>query len=349
MNMEATQTGATDNDIHTRILGILDAPEPSKPEPVAEEAETEEVTAQAETEGEQPEVKAESTETEQPEADAVELPDSFDGLAEAIGVDTDKLKGLKVRVKIDGQESSVPLAEVLKSYQLEGHVNRKSMELAEQRKAFEAEATAKQTELQTRLQQADSLLSNVEQGLLAQFNAINWDDLRQNDPAEFAAKRQEFAEQYQRVQAAKQQVLIEAQRMQTEHKQKMQNQLQETLKSEHTALLNKLPEWKDETKAKAEKDAIRGYLESAGFANEELSNISDHRAILIARKAMLYDQMQGKKPELTKKVINLPKVQKPGATKTNAEMKAEKQAELRARLRKSGDTKDLAKLLLGRI
>lgn len=348
--MEATQTGATDsNDIHQRILGILDAPEPSKPEPVQEAAETEGVTEQAETEGDEPEVKAESTKTEQPATDAVELPDSFDGLAEAIGVEPDKLKGLKVRVKIDGEEASVPLAEVLKSYQLEGHVNRKSMELAEQRKAFEAEAQQKQTELQTRLQQTNALLTNVEQSMLSQFNAINWDELRQTDPAEFAAKRQEFAESYQRVQAAKQQVLTEAQRMQAEQQRIAQTQLYEALKREHSALLDKLPDWKDEGKAKAEKDAIRSYLAQSGFSNDELSNVADHRAILLARKAMLYDQMQGKKPELTKKVINLPRVQKPGATKTKAEMKAEQQAQLRAKIRKSGDTRDVAKFLLNRI
>lgn len=39
--------------------------------------------------------------------------------------------GLKVKLKVDGEEKDATLADLIKINQLEGHVNRKSIELSE--------------------------------------------------------------------------------------------------------------------------------------------------------------------------------------------------------------------------
>ena len=85
------------------------------------------------------------------------------------------------------------------------------------------------------------------------------------------------------------------------------------LASQEQLLMEQLPEWKDAGKASAEKDQIRVYLRNTGLNEDQIDNISDHRAILLARKAMLFDKLLKEAPEATKRVEKLPpKVMRPG-------------------------------------
>lgn len=336
---EATHEGAS---IEDRIVGILEAESAT---PVDNEAEPEKEPEASE--------EAEPTEVDEPETDDDEVELEPAQLAALLGLDENTLiadeDGVKFRAKVDGEEVPVRLQDLVKSYQLEGHVNKKSMELAEQRKAFDAERTQRQQELETRITQANSVLEQVESSLLDEFNKVNWDDLRATDPAEYAVRRQEYAERYQQVQHWKSNVISEAQRVQQERQQEYQANYQQMLQRERNALVEALPEWRDPEKAKTEREALKGYLSQSGFKDEEIGGLVDHRAVVLARKAMLYDQMQGKKPEMTKKVTKVPKVQKPGPAKTSKEVKAEQFKAKRAKLRTSNDTRDLAALLLDRI
>ena len=57
-------------------------------------------------------------------------------------------------------------------------------------------------------------------------------------------------------------------------------------------MFSAVPEWKDDAKRDAEHKEIRVALQKAGFQEQELNQIYDHRMLVVARKAMLYDQMQ---------------------------------------------------------
>ena len=82
---------------------------------------------------------------------------------------------------------------------------------------------------------------------------------------------------------------------------------------EQQKLLNALPEWKDPAKAKDEASAVDGYLQKAGFSEQERNGIADHRVIVVARKAMLYDQLMQQQAQATQRVEKLPpRVEKPG-------------------------------------
>ena len=71
-------------------------------------------------------------------------------------------------------------------------------------------------------------------------------------------------------------------------------------------LLAKLPAWKDPAKATAEKAALKSYLIGQGFNEQNIDNIQDHKAVVLGRKAMLYDAMMAKANAAVKKVTAAP-------------------------------------------
>jgi hypothetical protein len=86
--------------------------------------------------------------------------------------------------------------------------------------------------------------------------------------------------------------------------------------SEQRKLLAKaVPEFADPVKGPEEKRALFTWLTNkGGFSEDELAQLVDHRTVLVARKAMLYDRMMEAKPE-AKRVAPVLKVIRPGATR----------------------------------
>ena len=125
---------------------------------------------------------------------------------------------------------------------------------------------------------------------------------------------------------------------------------QELAEAGHRALLEALPEWNDPGKYAAESAAVARFLTQHGYADDDLNNLYDHRAVLIARKAMLYDQQQA---VATKKVPpqskEPPKPVKAG--NANVPVQTTKDAEkvaLEKRFKKTGKDDDAVRLLLSR-
>ena len=75
------------------------------------------------------------------------------------------------------------------------------------------------------------------------------------------------------------------------------------MKNEFDNMLDKIPEWKNEKVMNDERKEVINYAKSAmGYTDEEIANAVDHSAIVALRKAMKYDNLMKKKPNLVKKV-----------------------------------------------
>lgn len=281
-----------------------------------EEAEADEAEAEAE-EGEAEESDGTEAAEETGEAEEDANYSSVVELAEALEMPLDEfLANIKVPVKIDGQEQMVTLSEARDGFQMQSAFTKRTQELAEQRKAFEAERNAQMETLNQSLQQAQTLSKAMESALVADYEKVNWDELRFTDPAEFAAKRQEFAERIQGIEYMKAQVGQESAKQQEATQQEQQQRLQQHLAKEAEALLTKVPEWHNADKAKAEKAELREYMQANGFTDDEMAQLYDHRAVVMLRKAMMYDRGEQSKNVAKKKVAKLPKLTKKG-TKPN--------------------------------
>jgi len=213
-------------------------------------------------------------------------------------------------VKIDGKEVQVPLSELLNGYQRQSDYTKKTMEAAEQRKAADAETQKAQQERQQYAGELQRMAVQLE-GVLEQQGQIDWNALIESDPVEYLKQQQLF----QQRQALYQQNMSEQQKLAQQFQTEQAQAHQSYLAQQRDDLLAKLPDWKDDAKAAAEKTAISKFLQDQGFGDEDISSIADHRHVLIARKAMLYDQLMAKANVQAKKVQEAPqRVVKPGVT-----------------------------------
>jgi hypothetical protein len=217
-------------------------------------------------------------------------------------------------VKIDGKEVQVPLSELLNGYQRQSDYTKKTMEAAEQRKTADAVVQQAQQERQEYHSKLERMAAQLE-GALEQQSQIDWNALIESDPVEYLKQQQLF----QQRQALYQQNAQERQKLAQQFQHEQAQAHQSYLAEQQDNLLAKLPDWKDDAKAAAEKTAISKFLQEQGFEAEDISSIADHRHVLVARKAMLYDQLMAKANVQAKKVQEAPqRVVKPGVTSNGA-------------------------------
>lgn len=242
-----------------------------------------------------------------------------------------------VTIEVDGKPVTLTkeqLAEAYKSGLRQADYTRKTMETAEQRKEAEAERTKA---LQERQQYAQKLNEQAMLlgAVLQEQSQVNWQQLIDSDPVEYLKQRNLYEQRqaaYQRVQQEQYQVQQLSQAEQAKAHEAYLREQQETL-------LAKLPEWKDAKKSAAEKQAIRDVLKDMGYTDAEM-NITDHRAILLAREALKYRQLTKAAQAASKKVETLPqKVVRPGS---GAAPSLDKRGAAFQRLSKTGRVEDAA-------
>lgn len=354
--MEATQeTGAS---VEERIENFLSQPEATEQQAQQAEPETEEVVSEdqkpvvdQETEAEesQPEDQEPTQDTEDTTEGTEESENSLElsDFATLLGVEADKLdldeEGQPVfKTKIDGVEGQVKVNDLLKSYQLEGHLNNKNMEVVEAKKALEAEYKQFNEVAQSRLQQLDGALNLANQQLYQEFNQIDWNALETQDPNTYVVMRQKFADR----QAQINQGLSVLQQNQQEAQAKQVQEHQARLEQEKQTLFNKVPEWNtEESWQKGNAEMREGLSKSYGLDDNELNSIIDHRFVLIARDALKYKKLQEGKPNVLNKVKKAPKVSKPSAPKAKPNQ-SEKVLRLKKQVKESGGKKGFEDLLM---
>lgn len=209
-------------------------------------------------------------------------------------------------VKVDGKEVEVTLDELQKGYSRTQDYTRKTQQIAEVRKQAEAELQAVRAE---REQYAQLLGALEEQVQKATQPNIDWDRLYSEDPIEWVRQRELMRENQEKNAA----IQAEKKRLSELSQQEQMQQHQMLLQQETEALMAAIPEWKDSKKAAAEKAMLVQFGQKIGFSPDELKNVVDHRAVLLLRKAALYDQMMSKRKDIKPVTNNGPKPAKPGA------------------------------------
>lgn len=209
-------------------------------------------------------------------------------------------------VKVDGKEVEVTLDELQKGYSRTQDYTRKTQQIAEVRKQTEAELQEVRAEREQYAQLLGALQAQVQQA--AQPN-IDWDRLYQEDPIEWVRQREVMRENQEKAAA----IQSEQQRLAQLSQQEQAQQRQALLAQEQEALVAAIPEWKDAKKAQAEKAMLVQFGQKVGFTPDELKSVIDHRAVVMLRKAALYDQMMSKRGQIKPVTNNGPRPAKPGA------------------------------------
>jgi hypothetical protein len=208
-------------------------------------------------------------------------------------------------VKVDGKEVAVTLDELQKGYSRTQDYTRKTQQIAEVRKQVEQETQAVRAERE----QYAQLLGALQAQLQSSEPQVDLDRLYHEDPIEWVRQKEVLRDRQEKAYA----IQAEQQRLYQLSQQEQQQSIQQHLESQKDALLAALPEWKDPKKAKLEKAMLIESAKSAGFSDEDLKSVYDHRLVLLLRKAALFDQMVSKRQGIKPVVNNGPRPAKPGA------------------------------------
>lgn len=311
-----------------------------KEEPKApEEPVTEETPVEAPEEFDTEREDFDGEETGEPEEEApirslTELTESLRSLD--LDIDGEFIDQLTVPLKVNGKDVEIPISELKANAQMKEAAQQFLDEAKEKRNQAAKEIEEKNNYLLQQYNTTSQLIQHAEQMLSADIQSINWEELKAEDPAQYAIKREEMRDRMSQLQNLKQQAGQSVQQWRQQQEQERQTMMAEHLQYEHQELLKKLPEWKDDDVADQEKNAIVDYLtKDLGFKTEELQDASDHRLILLARKAMLYDQKGDKNKITEKKLKKIPKIMKPGGAQTEGQVSKKEVDKLRSRLRQS--------------
>lgn len=262
--------------------------------------------------------------------------ETIDELAEALEVPIEELLDtLQGKVKIDGQEQLVTLKEAMLGYQKDADYRQKTAELAENRKAFETQQQQLVQHTESQLMQLGQFVQQAEQLLAGEMNSEQMEQLRTANPAEWTARRAEYAERLNGIQQIKQQAANQYSQAQQQQQAQTAEQMQSMLQKEQAALSDKLPN--------LDRASLNTYLKGdLGYTDSELSQVYDHRLVVMAEKARLYDQQAKQGKVAKKKIKQLPKLQKPAR---QVKAKATGMDKAKSRFRKTNDVKDAAAVI----
>ena len=247
-----------------------------------------------------------------------------------------------VKVKVDGEEVEVTLAELRNGYSRTSDYTRKAQALAEERKAFQSEAD---TIRQERAQYAE-LLPLLQQQLMQQASAEpDWDSLYNEDPIEAARLERQWRksreEQAYRLQA----IEAEQQRLAQEQAADQMRAIQAFVEAERAKLPDVIPEWKDQEVMVAEAKELRDWALSQGLTEQDVEGLRQASHIALLRKAMLYDRGRTKVQQAKASPKKGAKVIRPGSSGSQVNVRSTEVKRASQRLVRSGRISDAAALL----
>jgi hypothetical protein len=241
------------------------------------------------------------------------------------------------KVRVDGEEMDVPLDELLRGYSRTADYTRKTQAVAEQRKTLEAEleqARAERNQYEQALQWAKGQLESQKQ------DEPDWERLLNEDPIEYVKRKEAWRDRKEQLAA----VQAEQRRIQEQKQQEFAVALQKKVEEESRKLNDLIPDWRDSKKAEADKARLLEYGLKLGFTQQELTQVYDHRAVLMLHKARLYDELMAKgKQKLSEAPVKSPATARPGSP-ANRQVNKELDS-ARSRLKTSGRVTDAQAVL----
>ena len=165
--------------------------------------------------------------------------------------------------------------------------------------------------------------------------------LREDDPAEYAARKQEIAEREKALTNLLNEAIKTTQESQVMQSEEYQRQYAEYFHREQQRTLEMIPNWKT-----VENDVAKYASDVLGFTAQEIGQIADSRLLKAFYNSMLFEKGQeGAKTKLVRKV---PKVMKGGNRPSKNQTAIEQQLKAQKRLKETGDWRDAVAALKSR-
>lgn len=236
------------------------------------------------------------TETEEADPDA----EASDGDSDE---DTEQATEL-VEVEFEGKQYKLP-PELQKAVLRQSDYSRNMNEVSQTKKALEQRTAFVETAIEGAAKKAEALASvRLIEGQIRQMEAMDFNTIRQEDPARASLIGFEYLNAKQQLAQAK----AAADSIEGEVLKARESLLLSKREEMFKALQKELPAWSD-----ADGKALTEWHLARGGSFEELASTTDARRIIDMHKAMKYDRLQASKAELKAKTKDAPPVLKPGA------------------------------------
>jgi len=298
-----------------KISGLLNPKEDNQvpetnTEPSESTPEKQEVQESQSESKETPEQESENTETTEEQPTELETPELH-------------------RVKVSGQELEVSLDELKAGYSRDSDYRQKTHSLGMEKRDLETQKNSFRQTYDTRLNELNDLISTANQFVEQKQGGQDLAKLYQEDPTEAARLDFQLRQEKQHIDSLKDKARM-AQTQQYESYLEAQKELAAT----------KIPEFSDPNKADSFKLNMRNTLRDYGFNDQEIGSLADHRFLMVAKDAMSFKSQKDKRPIVSKKVANAPKVLKAGVAKSNVSSGREEVRNKIKTLRKTGHIRD---------
>jgi hypothetical protein len=239
----------------------------------------------------------------------------------ALGIEDEKLvldengTVAGIKVKVDGEESTVPLKDLVAGYQFQAHNTQRSQAIAKERTEFTEQVKQYQQKTQAELQMHEQLANVIAQQVLGEYANIDWSRLEQERPqdarvfkAEYFEKQQYFGNLVGAVQKQLADTTAELQAQQTqEREQYSKEQLQ--------IALTLIPEWSDKEVVQKDISSIKTVMADYGFSDADVAGVQDARIFPLLRDLA---KLKGALNNVNKTVQNSPKVKHGNNGNTNS-------------------------------
>ena len=319
MAEDTTETKITDVD--SAVSSIVE-PVEEPTEEVLEAQETEEISAEPETE-------------EVEEEEVIEASDSDD---EDLIEEPSQEEPERYTVKVNGQESQVTLDDLKQGYSGQEYVQQGMQDVANKRKEAENVYEA----LNNERQQMAELYQSLQNGGLAQLPPKPTKELFDADPIGYMKENLEYEEK----KGAYDNQMAQLQQVSQQNSEASENAQKAYLTEQMQILQRDIPEFADSVKGGKLKDQLVSVGSNHyGYSNDEISNITDARAIKVLNDAMKYQDIVSGKTKAKVKTQSARPVVRPGAKKT-ATPNAKIRSRQTAKLKETGSIDDAIKLIM---
>ena len=214
-----------------------------------------------------------------------------------------------INVKVNGESSTVGMKDLIAGYQNTKSFTQKSQALAKERKDFEEGFEKVKGDYNSKLENVDQLTKFLESKLVQEYDNVNWEQLRIDNPAEYAASRQDFSARAQEMQQAQDAIAQERQDHNNEQAEKYNANRKALLKEQHDIMIVNNPEWSDTEKLNSDMAGLKSFMTNQyGFGDKDFANVTDARVIELIKDAKAFKE--GNKLAKTKRNKPVPKFQK---------------------------------------
>jgi len=263
-------------------------------------------------------------------------------------VDISEDGALLVRYKVEGEEGTATLPELIKGYQLEKYVTRRSEQLAERGRELSETHAQAMGQAQGQLQQALAIAEALKGRALVRYDNVDWDKLQQEDPGRYAAMQLGAQQEMAGLNAEVNQLMQAQHQMVQQQHEQSQAANQQWLAEQQQLLFEHVPELGNAETRGEILDGYHQYLTEYGFSDEEIRGTLDHRLLRVVNDAYAYRKAKAAAPDADdpkkvvakKRVLRTPKIARVGRAATPADAPTRRKANANKRMRTSGSPED---------